>query len=76
MTRVCVPIKSESDANQVVSVLTSFGFSTDFPDEVAKNGGYVCVWSHGEYSLDREQPECWASEYVKPNQLAERLQEL
>lgn len=77
MTRICVPIKSEANANQVVSLLTSNTFRTPFTDEVAKVGGFVCVWTNTRtYSLDRDQPKYWASEYVKPNQLAERLKEL
>lgn len=76
MASICVPIKSEVDANQVVSLLESHNWCDGYPDEVAKVGGFVCVWSNGKYSLDREEPEDWASEYVKPNQLAARLKEL
>ena len=77
MSLVCVPIKSEVDANQVVSLLTSNTLRNGFTDEVAKVGGFVCIWSNNRvYSLDRGNTEYWASEYVKPNQLSERLKEL
>lgn len=77
MPRVCVPIKSEADANQVVSLLTSNTLRNGFTDEVAKVGGFVCIWANTrKYILDRDNPEYWASEYIKPNQLSERLKEL
>ena len=77
MSRVCVPIKSEADANQVVSLLDSSTLRNSFTDEVAKVGGFVCIWANiRTYSLDRGSPDTWASEYIKPNQLSERLKEL
>lgn len=84
--RICIPIKSQADANQVVSILSKFNFkyeSNDCTQVGLENmrcrvGGYVCIWTRLKI-VDLDRSDDWLNDLIKtvgPNQLQDTLTKL
>lgn len=82
--RICIPIKSQADANQIVSILSKYNLEYESNDSTqagiesmrCRVGGYVCVWSNLKLvDLDRPDGD-WACITISPNQLTDTLTKL